>query len=313
MIDPALYRHHIIIEKGKPVLYAQLKKALYGMLQSALRFWEQVSRDLVNMGYQINPYDRCVANKMVEGKQKTIGWHVEDFLITHEDATVNDKVIEWFNQKYGKLTLVTVHRGRVHEYLGMTLDFTHPKKVKVNMSDYVERMVSEAPESFGGVASTPAANHLFTVNEECATLDEHLVARFHHTVAKALFVCKRARSDIQLTVSFLSTRVRSPTEDDWKKLKRLVQYLRGSSGLCLTLEAENSQVVKWWIDASFAVHGDMRSQSGATMTLGKGMVYISTTKQKLNTRSSTEAELVGINDFLPQVLCPRYFLTEQGY
>lgn len=313
LIDPALYRRHITMEKGKPVLYAELKKALYGMLQSALRFWQQVSNDLVSLGFSINPYDTCVANKTINGKQQTICWHVDDFILTHEDPAVNDATIAWFNAKYGKLAEVTVHRGLTHEYLGMTLDFSRPGKVAVNMTDYVRRMVDEAPKEFGGVATSPAANHLFDTSDKSESLCEARAAKFHHIVAKALFVCKRARPDIQLTVGFLSTRVRAPTETDWRKLKRLVQYLRGTSELGLVLEAEKGQIVKWWIDASFAVHGDMRSQSGATMTLGKGMVYSATTKQKLNTRSSTEAELVGVSDFLPQVLWTRYFLTEQGY
>lgn len=94
MIDPKLYRQHIIMENGKPVLYAELKKALYGMLQSALKFWQQISSDLISIGYVINEYDWCVANKMVGGKQHTIGWHVDDFLLTHEDSKVNDEIID---------------------------------------------------------------------------------------------------------------------------------------------------------------------------------------------------------------------------
>jgi hypothetical protein len=61
--------------------------------------------------------------------------------------------------------------------------------------------------------------------------------------------------------------------------------------------------VKWWVDASFVVHPDMRSHTDGVMSLGKGAVYsASTTRQKLNTRSSTEAELVGIDDLMAQVL-----------
>ena len=90
MIDPKLYHQHRMIENGKPVLYAELRKALYGMLQSALKFWCQISRDLIDNGYEINRYDWCVANKIINGKQYTIGWHVDDFLLTHEDTRVND-------------------------------------------------------------------------------------------------------------------------------------------------------------------------------------------------------------------------------
>lgn len=71
--------------------------------------------------------------------------------------------------------------------------------------------------------------------------------------------------------------------------------------------------IYWWIDASYGVHPDMRSHTGATMSLGKGSVYSSSMKQKINTRSSTEAELVGVNDLMGKILWTRHFLEAQGY
>jgi hypothetical protein len=136
---------------------------------------------------------------------------------------------------------------------------------------------------------------------------------FHHNVAKLPFLCKRARPDIQTAVSFLCTRVKSPDVDDYKKLRRVMQYLRHTIDLSLTLEADNTKVMKWWIDASFGVHSDMRSHTGGVLTLGKGAAYATSTKQKLTTKSSTEAELVGVNDVLFQVLWTRHFLDAQGY
>jgi hypothetical protein len=81
----------------------------------------------------------------------------------------------------------------------------------------------------------------------------------------------------------------------------------------LTLEADELYVLKWWVDASYAVHPDMRSHTGGAMTLGKGVVFGTSTRQKLNTKSSTEAELVGVNDVMPQALWTRYFIEAQGY
>ena len=80
------------------------------------------------------------------------------------------------------------------------------------------------------------------------------------------------------------------------------------------MEATNLHVVKWWVDASFGVHPDMKSHTGATMSLGKGSIYryARSTRQKLNTKSSTEAELVGVDDVMPQVMWTRYFLEAQG-
>ena len=79
------------------------------------------------------------------------------------------------------------------------------------------------------------------------------------------------------------------------------------------LEADDLQLVHWWIDGAFATHQDMRSHTGGAMSLGKGVIYGMSTRQKLNTRSSTEAELVAVDDCMSQVLWTCYFLDAQGY
>ena len=92
-----------------------------------------------------------------------------------------------------------------------------------------------------------------------------------------------------------------------------MQYLRATKGLVLTLEADSLRVVKWWADALYAVHPDMKSHTGGAMSLGKGAVYGTSKKLKLNTKSSTEADLVGVDDIMPQVLWTKYFMEAQGY
>ena len=72
-------------------------------------------------------------------------------------------------------------------------------------------------------------------------------------------------------------------------------------------------IMKWWVDASFAVHHDMKSHTGGSLSLGRGAVYGTSTKQKINTTSSTEAETVGIHEVLPQIPWTRYFMEAQGY
>lgn len=71
---------------------------------------------------------------------------------------------------------------------------------------------------------------------------------FHHNTAKLLFLCKRARPDVQTAVAFLSTRVKGPDRDDYKKLSRVMKYLRGTVNMPLTLEADSTHIVKWWVD-----------------------------------------------------------------
>ena len=93
-------------------------------------------------------------------------------------------------------------------------------------------------------------------------------------------------------------------------LASVIKYLHGTKNITLTMEAGDGP--KWWVDSSYAVHPDMRSHSGIFMTLGKGTVYSKSSKQKLNTKSSKEAELVAIDDSMGQILWPRHFLAAQG-
>ena len=78
MVNPALYRPFVSYEKVKPVLYVRPQKSLYGCLKSALLFYEKLVGDLEAYSFKINPYDPCVANKMIGGKQLTVCWNVDD-------------------------------------------------------------------------------------------------------------------------------------------------------------------------------------------------------------------------------------------
>ena len=135
----------------------------------------------------------------------------------------------------------------------------------------------------------------------------------HTHVAKLLFLAKRARPDILTPVSFLCTRVKAPDTDDLKKLERVIKYIRGTKGIPLTLELEKDSGIKWWVDAAYAVHPDMRSHTGQIMSMGRGALYSSSGKQKMNTRSSTKAELVAADNALSSVMWTKLFLEAQSY
>jgi hypothetical protein len=311
-MDPKLYRKYVKDEHGKLVLYVELLKALYRTLRAALLFWKLLSSKLVLWGFEINPYDWCVANKMIDGKQCTVLWHVDNLKISHVNPDVNTSIIGLIEAEFGKETPITITRGRVHDYLGMTLDYSDKGKVKIKMLDYVEKMLADLPVKMDGEAPTPAANHLFTVDDDQTKVDKEKAQFFHTYVAKTLFLCKRARPDLQIAVAFLCTRVKSCNEDNYKKLTRMLQFLRATKDDFLTLPANSLHNVRWWVDASYAVHPDMKSHTGGAMSLGKGAIYGTSKRQKLNTKSSTESEVaVGADDVMPQMLWTLYFEAQR--
>ena len=90
-----------------------------------------------------------------------------------------------------------------------------------------------------------------------------------------------------------------------------MKYHQATIDMPLRLVCNGSGIVRWWVDAAYTVHEDMKGHTGATMLLGKGSPYSSSTKQKLVTHSSTVCKLVGVNnvhDVLPQILWTRNFL-----
>ena len=128
-----------------------------------------------------------------------------------------------------------------------------------------------------------------------------------------LYISVKCRFDIQLPVAFLCTRVSKPRKQDQYKLLRVLQYLKGTTDDKLVLGATNLKVMKTWVDASYACHDDMKSHTGGAVSLGRGMVISKSSKQKLNSKSSTEAELIGASDFLPNSIWLKNFLEKQGY
>ena len=315
MLAPEIYGNFVVYENGRKVIYVQVLRAIYGMLTAALHWYNQLRGDMEEEGFVFNPYDPCVANRMVNGKQHTVLFHVDDLKSSHVDPKVNDDFLEFLNRKYGALGEVKATRGNVHDYLGMTIDFSDDGKVKFDMRSYVTSMIEEFQEfqPLTKPATTPAANDLFDVGsgEELTREQREL---FHRLVAKGLFLCKRSRPDIHLAITVLATRVKAPNTSDWNKLVRLMRYLLGTREMVLTLSADNLHTIKWYVDASFAVHPDFRSHTGAVMKLGRdGAVISMSAKQKLNTRSSCEAELVGADDAATKILWTKLFLEAQGY
>ena len=312
-LDPT-YEQFVTMEHGKRVIYAKLNKALYGTMQAALLFWKKFKAFLTDLGYEENPYDPCVVNKMINGKQCTVCWYVDDVKISHVEESVGEDLVSKMQEEYGKEATLTVNRGKVQEYLGMKIDFSNENKVVFSMRDYTKNLLEECPDELlmGGVAASSAGNHIFNVNPKAPKLNEEKAEIFHHLVAKLLYLSKRTRPDIQLPVAFLTTRVREPDIDDWKKLGRCLCYLKDNRDLDLTLEIMLPFIIRWWIDAAYGVHQDCKSHTGAAMSLGKGCPINGSRKQRINTRSSTEAELVGVNDYMTMVLWVRLFLEAQG-
>jgi len=96
------------VETGRKVIYVQLVKALYGCVVSALLWYELFLGYLKEMGFEINPYDSCIANKIIDEKQCTRAWYVDDMKISHVKKDVVTQIIEDLQKKFGKMSVTRV-------------------------------------------------------------------------------------------------------------------------------------------------------------------------------------------------------------
>ena len=194
-----------------------------------------------------------------------------------------------------KVNILAASYGNIHEYLGMTIDWTIEGKVMFTMYDYLEDILAEANTDFDGEDVTPDISELFQVNETCGKLDM-TTDLFHCIVARFLYVAKKARPDLQVAVAFLCKRVKYPNTSDWKKLGRLVRYVRATIHLPLIIGSDGSGNMVWSINASFTIHMDMKSHTRYCLTLGTGFPISGSSGQKVNSKSSSESELIGVDD-----------------
>ena len=303
------YKHYVLLESDKPVLYLKLKETLYGCIMSALLWYQIFVKVLLDLGFVLNRYDACVANMKINGSQYTVCWYVDDNKISHKDPKVVDSVITELEKKFDK---ITVTRGKEHNFVGMDIVFRSDNKIKVTMKEYLRESIKAFTETITKSARTPARGDLFSENEDenKIELDEREGEVFHRIFAKLLYVAKRARPDIALAVSFLCMRVAELTKGDRHKFKHLLGYINSTIDMVRVIGASRNEMLQTWVDASYAVHRNMKSHTGGTMSLGHCTFHNRLVKQKIHTKSSTEAELVGASERLITTKCACQILAQ---
>ena len=140
------------------------------------------------MGFEMNDYDECTFNKMINGKQCTIQFHVDDLKLSHLEQQELDKIVDHLNDIFGSEgELLVASYGKIHEYLGMTVDWSVDGKVTFTMYDYLNNILAEAPDDFDGEDVTPAVSDLFHVYKAHKKLDVPMANMLYRFVASFVY------------------------------------------------------------------------------------------------------------------------------
>ena len=163
------------------------------------------------MGFTLNPYDKCMSNKMINGKQCTIAWHVDDNKISHVNVDVVKEVMEVLQKFFGKFT---VTRGRSHSYLDMNIELREDRNISVDTIEEIEKIIEDFSESIDGKVTSLAKKDMHNTTGNCKILEGKLHNKIHLVTQKLLYISKGARLDIDTLIALLCTRVWKSTEYD---------------------------------------------------------------------------------------------------
>ena len=266
-IDP---KHRNFVNKDETSV-VKLTRALYGTIDASKIWYDNLTSKLKELGYVVNLHDMCVLNKtMSDGSQCTVVIHVDDLMVTCKDDVVMETALEEIESTFGE---VTIQRGNVLNYLGMTFDFSEKGKVKVTMEGFIEEMMVDVGDKFDGECETPARKEIFIVGNSKEL--GHKEREFFHTfTAKLLYLSKRVRPDLLVAVSYLTKRVQCPNEEDMVKLGRVIKYIRHTREIGIILEGSKLLQVEAFVDASHGIHEDFKGHTGSTIRIGFGPIYM---------------------------------------
>ena len=199
---------------------------IYGTINAALMAYRKLARYLKKWNFEMNPWDPCVWNALVEGKQLTLLFHIDDVMLTHVLHNAVKECIKRLDDVCGKNDPLTVTRGKIHENLGMTIDFRIKGQVAFSQHDAIKKFwASFLPELKGPHRSTPAPDNLFKVDQDSPRVNSKLMEQCHAATAKCLCFSQRSRTDVQLATGFHCTRVRDASLQDASKFKHLSGHL----------------------------------------------------------------------------------------
>jgi hypothetical protein len=288
----ALYPEYVGFIQRDGTMLMLIEKALYGLVESSALWYQEIKTFLVNLGYIVHPSDMGVFQKKQGADTITICLWVDDFLGFSTNSGLVEELEKNVRERFGDARF---DNGDVLNYIGMTI--TQPKNgaVYVKQTEYIKKIVTDS-----GVSTTSESpNHPNIMKRKDATTVKllHNSTRFLSLVMSAMFAGKRTRPEILPAVCILASRVQSPDEDDMKCLLRVFEYLKANTNLGLRYKPSSIQLF-YWIDASYNLHHDSRGHTGIVATIGKhnARIYVRSQKHKLYTRSSTEAELVALDE-----------------
>jgi hypothetical protein len=303
-------------------ILVEVLRALYGFPESAKLWNDYMTNTLKEGGYKQCPHEPCLFHKMKIVGNKVIEWstvtiYVDDCLHVYKNNS--GQTCRLRGELYAAMRNANLPTPVVQElnlansisYLGINIQMNGPGKLKLSQPGYIKEILKQYKPSKS--YATPSTADIFKRPESELDGDPVNVTEYLSLLMKLMFLATRTRPDLLTTVTALATKCKSPNHHDLIRLERVVGYLHGTQDMGIKMNVKDLDIYAY-IDASWACHSDLKGHTGIVCTLGKNgfPVMFKSQKQKVVTRSSTEAELAAMFTGLDIVLYLRRLLKFFG-
>jgi histone deacetylase 1/2 len=304
-------------------ILVEIRRSLYGLPEAAQLWYDYLSNALLDGGYQKCNVEPCLFRKMrrVNGRMvySIVSVYVDDCLHIYNDTRIRDEL--YANLRDAKLKDLKISQlsvGNDISFLGLNIAVKKEPNLAfhVDQSGYLDTLLEMYEEELEGVreARTPCDENVFRPTDSEEDLELINITEFMSKLMRVRYLV-RTRPDIELAISALTTKSRSPCKGDMKRLNRVLSYLKHTKEIGLILRPVKRVQIAGWTDAGFAVHLQRESHTGIIITLDEfgPPLYWKSLKQKLVTISSTEAELLAIFEALDTLIYLRRVFDFLGF
>ena len=301
-------------------LLVEVQRALYGLPESAKLWYEYLAAVLKNIGYKQCPNEPCLFRKQRNNNKEisVLSVYVDDVFHTYRGERMRDEL--YAGMRNGRISEPTIQRfkkdGDVISHLGISILKLPNRRLFLSQPGYTNEILEkyQPKKSY----KTPCNDQILQrVNKELLESERCDLNKYVSKLMKLMYLGNRTRPDILPTLSILSTKMKNPSNEDMEKLDRVIGYIYDTKNLGITVRfyPDSNFELFAYFDAAWAVHQDLKGHSGILITLGYNAfpVMCKSMKQRMVSKSSTEAELIAVFDGLDYLLWLREVYLFFGY
>ena len=283
----------------------ELNRYVYGLHEAPRAFNSLLDKTLQDMGMKPTKADPCVYTIKRNRGMLILSVHVDDMLLTAPDAHAR----EWFESQIQKSFEVVIQHDYV-SYLGMSIKTEEDGSVCVDQHGFLSTILKKTKcSALSKTPSTPANAELAA----CKSSDEKANRKEYLSLIMSLmYLARFTRPDILFGVSYLASKCSEPTKEDEAKLMRIVRYLAGTQEYGLKFDSKIAFNPHICADASHHLYHSGHGQQGFFISNGSAPVGSRSTKIRMITRSTSESELVALEEASTYAVWYTLLLSELG-